>query len=137
MRVDSMPPPPAASGMEYRVTSVLVAAPVVNSTLLPVVFSVTARRPDASPARSPTVRFGPTVAAPPPSTPSSASYMSNGRCAPRPTDRDCSDVLFARLTGTSLASSSTTVRTVNRPFAAVQVPRSIGAVEAPGASDPL
>ena len=62
--------------MENRVTSVLVAAFVVNSTNAPVVLSVTARRPDASPARSPTVRFGPTTTAPPPVTPSSASYMS-------------------------------------------------------------
>ena len=62
--------------MEKRVTRVLVAARVVNSTEEPVEFSVTALRPDASPARSPMVRFGPTTAAPPARTPSSASYMS-------------------------------------------------------------
>ena len=59
--------------MENRVTSVLVGALVVHSTKAPVLFSVTARRPDASPARSPTVLFGPMTAAPPPVAPSSAS----------------------------------------------------------------
>ena len=64
------------SGMENRATSVFVLALVVHWTKAPVVFSVTALRPDASPARSPMVRFGPTTLAPPPVVPSSASYMS-------------------------------------------------------------
>src|SRR5690349_20708804 len=54
------------SGIENRATRVFVAARVVHWTYEPVEFSVTARRPDASPARSPTVRLGPTTAAPPP-----------------------------------------------------------------------
>src|SRR5690348_12605874 len=74
--VDVWPPPPDESGMENRVTSVLVLALVVHSTYAPVEFRVTARRPDASPATSPMVRFGPTTVAPPPTVPSSASYMS-------------------------------------------------------------
>lgn len=74
--VESMPPPPGASGMEKRVTRVLVAARVVHSTYAPVLFRVTARRPDASPPRLPMSRFGPTCPAPPPVVPSSASYMS-------------------------------------------------------------
>src|SRR6266545_1545979 len=84
LSVELFPPPPAESGMENRVTSVLVAAFVVNSTNAPLLLSVTARRPDASPATSPTVLFGPTTAAPPPTTPSSASYMSYGMFAPPP-----------------------------------------------------
>ncbi len=82
-----MPPPPAASGMEKRVTRVLVEARVVNSTYSPVASRFTALRPEASPAMSPTVRLGPTTAAPPPTAPSSASYMSYGMLAPRPTNR--------------------------------------------------
>lgn len=74
--VESIPPPPAESGMEKRVTRVLVAARVVHSTYAPVLFRVTARRPDASPARVPMSRFGPITCAPPPIRPSSASYMS-------------------------------------------------------------
>src|SRR4051795_2462669 len=62
------------SGMENRATIVLVAARVVHCTEAPVWLRVTALRPDASPARSPMVRFGPTIVAPPPRTPSSASY---------------------------------------------------------------
>ncbi len=72
-RVASVPPPDAESGMEKRVTRVLVGALAVNSTDAPVRSSVTARRPEASPARSPMVRFGPTTTAPPARTPSSAS----------------------------------------------------------------
>lgn len=98
--------------MEKRVTRVLVAARVVNSTYWPVPSRVTALRPDASPARSPTVRLGPTVVAPPPVAPSSASYMSYGMLAPRPTKRDCSTVLFSRFTGSSLPSAATVARTV-------------------------
>src|SRR6266540_5399136 len=97
-----IPPPPAESGMENRVTSVLVLALVVHSTKLPLLFNVTARRPDASPARSPIVLLGPTTDAPPPSVPSSASYMSYGMLAPRPTNSDWLLVLFACLTGNSL-----------------------------------
>src|SRR5689334_17086995 len=110
-----MPSPPAASGMENRVTSVLVLALVVNSTELPVELRVTALRPDASPARSPTVRLGPTTAAPPPRTPSSASYVSYGMLAPRPTYRGWLLVLLACLTGSSLASVAITVFTVYLP----------------------
>src|SRR6266511_1974725 len=112
LSVELFPPPPAESGMENRVTSVLVAAFVVNSTNAPLLLSVTARRPDASPATSPTVLFGPTTAAPPPTTPSSASYMSYGMFAPRPTNSGRSEVLFACLTGSSLASTAITTRTV-------------------------
>src|SRR3954451_1912421 len=64
------------SGIENRTTTVLVLARVVQDTDWPVPFSVTALRPDASPARSPMVRFGPTTWAPPATVPSSASYMS-------------------------------------------------------------
>jgi hypothetical protein len=64
------------SGMENRATIVLVGFRVVHCTYAPVWLSVTALRPDASPARSPMVRLGPTTAAPPPSVPSSASYAS-------------------------------------------------------------
>src|SRR6266536_4057033 len=71
-RVAVLPPPPAESGMEKRTTKVLVAARDVHCTKAPVELSVTARRPDASPARSPIVRLGPTTAAPPPTVPSSA-----------------------------------------------------------------
>nr|BFE69151.1 hypothetical protein GCM10020092_024520 [Actinoplanes digitatis] len=97
---------------------------------------VTARRPEASPARSPTVRFGPTTAAPPPVCPSSASYMSYGMFAPRPTKNGFSLVLLARFTGNSLASSAMTVRTVYLPLTAVQVPRLIAGEDAPGARVP-
>src|SRR6266508_62781 len=131
LSVELFPPPPAESGMENRVTSVLVAAFVVNSTNAPLLLSVTARRPDASPATSPTVLFGPTTAAPPPTTPSSASYMSYGMFAPRPTNSGRSEVLFACLTGSSLASTAITTRTVYRPLTAVQVPRVTGAVVTP------
>src|SRR3954452_14900916 len=61
LMVELIPPPPAESGMENRVTRVFVDARVVNSTYEPFAFSVTARRPEASPARSPIVRFGPTT----------------------------------------------------------------------------
>jgi hypothetical protein len=61
------------SGIEKRATIVFVAAREVHCTYAPVWFSVTALRPDASPARLPTSRFGPTMPAPPPSWPSSAS----------------------------------------------------------------
>src|SRR3954471_5577165 len=125
------------SGMENRATSVLVAARVVHWTYAPVWFNVTALRPDASPARSPTVRFGPTTAAPPPVWPSSASYMSYGMLAPRPTKNDLSLVLFACLTASSLASTATTVGTVYLSFAAVQVPRLIAGDEAPAARVPV
>src|SRR5688500_18440328 len=123
--------------MEKRVTSVLVLARVVNSTELPVVLSVTARRPDASPAMSPMVRFGPTRVAPPPRTPSSASYMSYGMLAPRPTKNGASLVLFCCFTGSSLASAASTTRTVYLPLAAVHVPRETGAVVAPAAMTPV
>src|SRR5688572_19698102 len=66
------PVPAALSGMEKRVTSVFVGFFVVHSTYEPVADSVAARRPEASPARSPTVRLGPTSTAPPPERPSSA-----------------------------------------------------------------
>ena len=59
--------------MEKRATRAFAAERVVHSTYAPVVLSVTARRPDASPARSPIVRFGPITCAPPPVVPSSAS----------------------------------------------------------------
>src|ERR1700754_3723340 len=58
------------SGMENRATTELVAARDVHWTNAPVWLRVTALRPDASPARSPTVRLGPTTAAPPPTWPS-------------------------------------------------------------------
>jgi hypothetical protein len=109
--------------MENRVTRVFVAAFVVNCTYAPVPVRVTARRPDASPARSPTVRFGPTTTAPPPMAPSSASSMSYAMLAPRPTNSDRSLVLLARREAGSAGSAAMTVRTVYRPFAAVQVPR--------------
>ena len=51
----------------------LVDSREVQLTESPVPFSVTALRPDASPARSPMVRFGPITVAPPPTLPSSAS----------------------------------------------------------------
>src|SRR5919107_3196437 len=125
------------SGMENRATSVFVAALVVHCTYAPVVLRVTARRPDASPARSSTVRFGPTTCAPPPVWPSSASYMSYGMLAPRPTKNGRSLVLFACLTGSSLASFASTTRTVYLPLAAVQVPRSMAGDDAPAASVPV
>lgn len=99
--------------------------------------SVTALRPDASPAMSPTVLLGPTTFAPPPVTPSSASYMSYGMSAPRPTKSDSVLVLFARFTGSSLASSASTTFTVYEPLAAVQVPRETGDVVEPAAMAPL
>ncbi len=94
-----MPPPPALSGIEKRVTSVLVGAGVVNSTEAPVLVSVTARRPDASPARSPIVLFGLRTCAPPPVTASSASTCCHGTLAPRPMNSDCSLVLLPCLAG--------------------------------------
>ncbi len=87
-------------------------ARVVNSTYEPFEFSVTARRPDASPARSPIVRFGPITDAPPPMEASSASMWSYGMFAPRPTKNGRSLVLLVRLTGSSFASSASTTRTV-------------------------
>src|SRR6266545_215799 len=51
--------------------------------------------------------------------------------APRPTNSDRSEVLFACFTGSSLASTPITTRTVYRPFTAVQVPRVTGAVATP------
>ncbi len=65
-----MPPPPAASGIEYRRTNVFVDSREVQLTESPVPFSVTALRWVASPAMSPMVRFGPTTVALPPSVPS-------------------------------------------------------------------
>ena len=59
--------------MEKRTSIVLVAARAVQDTDAPVAFRRTALRPDASPARSPMVRLGPTAVAPPASVPSSAS----------------------------------------------------------------
>ena len=53
-----IPPPPAESGMENRVTRVFVLALVVHSTKAPLLFSVTARRPDASPATKRMSRTG-------------------------------------------------------------------------------
>jgi hypothetical protein len=100
------------SGMEKRATIVLVAARLVHCTAAPVWLSVTARRPEDSPARSPTVRLGPVTAAPPPSVPSSASYMSYGMLAPRPTKNGFSAVLLPCLTGSSALSAASTVRTV-------------------------
>src|SRR3954453_11742126 len=122
--------------MENRATTVLVLPRNDHWTYAPVWFSVTALRPDASPARSPTVRFGPTVCAPPPIWPSSASYMSYGMLAPRPTKNGLSLVLLACLTGSSLASSASTVRTVYLPSTAVQVPRLIAGEDAPAARVP-
>src|SRR4051812_33036596 len=124
------------SGMEKRATSVLVLALVVHWTYAPVALRVPARRPDASPARSPTRRFGPTTWAPPPIWPSSASYMSYGMLAPRPTNSGRSLVLSACLTGSSLPSLASTTRTVYLPLAAVQVPRFTAGDEAPAASVP-
>ncbi len=46
-------------------------------------------------------------------------------------------MLLARLTGSSLASSASTTRTVYRPLAAVQVPRLTGRVVAPAAIAPV
>jgi hypothetical protein len=91
------------SGIEKRATTVLVLPRVVHCTKAPVLGSLTVRRPEASPAMSPIVRFGPTIVAPPPSVPSSASYMSYGMLAPRPTVRFAVVVLFACFTGTSAA----------------------------------
>ncbi len=105
------PPPPAASGMENRTTRELVGARVVHWTYSPVASSVTARRPDASPARSPTTRFGPTATAPPPVTPSSASYVSKGMFAPRPMNSDCVTSLFARRASTSVESGAAVIVT--------------------------
>src|SRR3954447_22906126 len=122
--------------MENRATTVLVLPRNDHWTYAPVWFSVTALRPDASPARSPTVRFGPTVCAPPPIWPSSASYMSYGMLAPRPTKKGLSLVLLARFTGSSLPSSASTVRTVYLPLTAVQVPRLIAGEDAPAARAP-
>lgn len=134
--VASMPPPPGASGMEKRVTRVFVSALVVNSTYSPVLSRWTALRPDASPAMSPMVRLGPTTVAPPPTVPSSASYMSYGMFAPRPTNSGCVEVLFSRLTGSSFASSATVTFSEYEPLAAFQVPRlTAGAVE-PAAMTP-
>src|SRR3954466_12323676 len=118
-KVELMPPPPALSGMENRVTRLLVGWLVVNSTDAPVWPSVTALRPDASPARSPIVRLGPTSCAPPASTPFSASTDSYGMFAPRPTNRAVVLVLLPCLIGSSLPSLAITVRTLYRPFAAV------------------
>src|SRR5918993_2835778 len=62
--------------------------------------------------------------------------MSYGRLAPRPTKNGRSLVLLARLTGSSLASSASTTRTVYRPLVATQVPMvTVGAV-APAAMVP-
>ncbi len=118
-------------------TRVFVAARVVHSTYWPVELRVTALRPLASPAMSPMVRFGPTTWAPPPTVPSSASYMSYGMSAPRPTNRGCVVVLLVRLTGSSLVSSAITVLTLNLPLTAVHVPRLTGAVVWPAAMVPL
>jgi hypothetical protein len=63
--------------------------------------------------------------------------MSNGMFAPRPTKSDRSLLLLARFTGSSLASSASTTRTVYRPLAAVQVPRLTGLVVAPAAMAPV
>src|SRR3954447_8298604 len=63
--------------------------------------------------------------------------MSYGMLAPRPTKNGFSVVLLACLTGSSLASLATTVRTVYRPLTAVQVPRLIDGDEAPGPSAPV
>src|SRR3569833_759081 len=135
--VESIPPPPGASGMANRVTRVLVLFLVVNSTLLPVEVSLTALRQDASPARSPTVRFGPTTVAPPARTPSSASYMSFGMLAPRPAKNGLVLVLLACLTASSLPSFASTTLTVYLPFTAVHEPRFTGGAVAPAAMAPL
>ena len=99
-----------------------VAAREVHCTKAPVWYSVTARRPDASPATSPIVLFGSTTAAPPPTVPSSASYMSYGMFAPCPTNSGVSLELLPCFTGSSLASTATVVWTVYRPLAAVHEP---------------
>ena len=91
------------SGMEKRTAAVLVLAGAIHCTNDPLLGSLTARRPDASPAMSPIVRFGPTMTAPLPGVPSSASYMSYGMLAPRPTTNVAVVVLLACLTGASLA----------------------------------
>ncbi len=83
------------------------------------------------------MRLGPTILAPPPTVPSSASWVVYGMSAPRPTKSGSVLVLLARLTGSSLASSAMTVFTVYLPLAAVQVPRRTGAVVAPGSMAPL
>src|SRR3954469_6988572 len=57
--------------------------------------------------------------------------------APRPTKSGFSLALLACLTGSSLESPATTVRTVYLPFAAVQVPRLIAGEEAPAARVPV
>lgn len=132
-----MPPPPGASGMENRVTSVLVAARVVNSTYSPVASRFTALRPDASPAMSPTVRLGPTTCAPPPVVASSASYVSYGMSAPRPTNSDWVETLFVRFTGSSLASSASVTFTVYDPSAAVHGPSFTDAAVVPAAMVPV
>src|SRR4051812_27967435 len=62
--------------------------------------------------------------------------MSYGMFAPRPTKNGFSLVLFARLTGNSLPSSASTVRTVYLPLTAVQVPRPIAGEDAPAARVP-
>src|SRR4051812_30258553 len=64
------------SGMENRRSMVFVLALVVKLTWAPVWLSVTAWRPDASPEMSPIVRLGAVTAAPPATTPDSASYRS-------------------------------------------------------------
>ena len=46
-------------------------------------------------------------------------------------------MLFCRFTGSSLASSASTTRTVYRPLAAVQVPSDTGPAVAPAAIVPL
>ena len=61
--VASMPPPPAASGMELRTTIELAALVEVNSTNCPVLFSRTDLRPEDSVAKlvCPNVRSGSAV----------------------------------------------------------------------------
>ena len=83
------------------------------------------------------MRFGPTSTAPPPVRPSSASYMSNGRRAPRPTKIPPVTTLFACLPGTSVESAATALDTSYVPLPAVQVPRFTDPLVAPAAIAPL
>src|SRR5947209_6017278 len=68
------------------------------------------------------VRFGPTTVAPLDNAPSSASYVSYGMLAPRPTKNATVVVLFACFTLCSAESAATVVVTVYLPLTAVQVP---------------
>src|SRR5689334_12372341 len=74
--------------MQWRITMVFVATTLRNSTYSPVAFNSTYPRPDASISGVAVVDEGnpliTTLAAPPPSTAPSASYVVNATAAPGP-----------------------------------------------------